>query len=73
MEQIKTTTRGGARSNAGRKKSANPKSALAIYVENSIIERMGGKQEAKKKLKAYVETAGIITMFLVALLADNWI
>lgn len=71
MEQTKT--RGGARSNAGRKKSANPKSPLAIYVENSIIERMGGKEEAKKKLKAYAQTAGIIAMFLIGLLADNWI
>lgn len=71
MEQTKT--RGGARSNAGRKKSANPKSPLAIYVENSIIEKMGGKEEAKKKLKAYAQTAGIIAMFLIGLLADNWI
>lgn len=71
MEQTKT--RGGARINAGRKKSANPKSPLAIYVENSIIERMGGKEEAKKKLKAYAQTAAIIAMFLIGLLADNWI
>jgi hypothetical protein len=39
MEQ--TTTRGGKRTNAGRKPSNNPKKAITLYVEKSIIERYG--------------------------------
>jgi hypothetical protein len=73
MEQTKTNNRGGVRQNAGRKKSANPKSPLSIYLENQLIEKLGGKDEAKKKLKQFAETCVIITMFVIALLADNWI
>ena len=39
MEQ--TTTRGGKRTNAGRKPSNNPKKAITLYVEKSILERYG--------------------------------
>jgi hypothetical protein len=42
MEQ--TTKRGGLRSNAGRKKSNNPKKAVTLYLEQSIIEKYGLKE-----------------------------
>lgn len=41
MEQTK---RGGVRSNAGRKKSPNPKKAVTLYLEKSIIDQYGLKE-----------------------------
>lgn len=43
----KKSNRGGKRSNAGRKKVADPKVQLTIYIEKSKIEKAGGMEQAK--------------------------
>jgi hypothetical protein len=39
---------GGARAKAGRKPIEDKKVPLTIYVRQSVIERVGGKDEAKQ-------------------------
>lgn len=50
MKNTPKTQRGGARSNAGRKKSTDPKKPITVYVEQSKIEKAGGKDPLKTKL-----------------------
>lgn len=59
MEQ--TTKRGGLRSNAGRKKSANPKKPLTLYVEESIIKQYGQKELRNIIYNAINQNNGTIT------------
>lgn len=44
----KKTTRGGARARSGRKPVEDKKVAVTFYVRQSVVERIGGMQEAKK-------------------------
>ena len=53
MEQ---KTRGGIRSNAGRKPSANPKSPMTLYVENSIIQSYGGQKAFREHIYKTIKT-----------------
>lgn len=50
MKNTPKTQHGGARSNAGRKKLADPKQPITVYVEKSKIENAGGKDQYKTKL-----------------------
>lgn len=56
-------TRGGIRSNAGRKPSANPKSPMTLYIENSIIQSYGGQKAFREFIYNTIkkETNGTIT------------
>ncbi len=42
---------GGARANAGRKKSDDPKQKIDFWIETSIVEKNGGKVECQEKCK----------------------
>jgi hypothetical protein len=53
MEQ---KTRGGARTNAGRKPSANPKTAFTLYIEKSIISNYGGQKELREFIYKTIKT-----------------
>ena len=53
MEQ---KTRGGARTNAGRKPSANPKTAFTLYIEKSIIQSHGGQKELRDYIYKTIKT-----------------
>jgi len=53
MEQ---KTRGGVRSNAGRKPSANPKTAFTLYIEKSIIQNFGGQKELREFIYKTIKT-----------------
>lgn len=40
--------------NGGRKKTTDPKQQIDIYVQQSVIEQNGGKQQVKEKLTNYI-------------------
>lgn len=48
--ETKKNNRGGARSNAGRKKSPDPKKPITVYIEQSKIKTAGGVEQIKTKL-----------------------
>jgi len=51
---MKTKKQGGARTNAGRKPAIDPKVRLDIWVENSIVEQNGGKENCKEICKGFL-------------------
>jgi len=44
----------GGHKNCGRKKSDDPKLKVEIYVKTSIIDKNGGLEETKNKLKKFI-------------------
>ena len=52
MGQSKTQLkRGGKRLNSGRKPLTDKKHPVAIYIEESIINKAGGKEKIKSQIK----------------------
>jgi hypothetical protein len=64
MEQIKKKP--------GRKPSDVKKSLLPLYLSDSVIEKMGGKKEARKKIYEYLQTFAITILLLALCTADSW-
>lgn len=54
----KKSTHGGPRKGAGRKPTADPKLAITIYVEESIVKANGGVEEAKNECYSFLKTRG---------------
>ena len=50
------STKGGRRSNAGRKKSTDPKKAIFLFIPISKINKIGGEKVLKTILEAHVQT-----------------
>ena len=48
--------RGGERKNSGRKKLKDPKHPLTIYVHESSIKRLGGREAAREYLVSCMES-----------------
>jgi len=49
---------GGARQGAGRKPAADPKQAVTIYVEQSIIDANNGIDECKSETYLFLKERG---------------
>lgn len=47
---------GGKRKGAGRKPSPDKKQTVALYIETSIINALGGLENTKEKLYSFVKT-----------------
>lgn len=56
----------------GRKKSEVKKSLLPLFISDSIIEQMGGKKEARKKIYNILKTGAVLLLMLAMCTADNW-
>lgn len=68
---MKQQTRGGARPNAGRKPLQDKKQPVPVYIEQSIIEKLGGKKETKKKAEALLRDIAIVILMIAMCFADN--
>lgn len=51
--------RGGSRPGAGRKKSADPKVRIRINVEQSILDAIGGEEEAATEVYNFLKNRAI--------------
>lgn len=47
---------GGKRKGAGRKPSPDKKQTVALYIESSIINALGGLESTKEKLYSFAKT-----------------
>ena len=47
---------GGKRKGAGRKPSTDKKQTVALYIETSIINALGGLESTKEKLYSFAKT-----------------
>lgn len=56
----------------GRKPSDVKKSLLPLYLSDAMIEKMGGKKEARKKIYEYLQTFAIMAVLLALCTADSW-
>ncbi len=52
----KRTGRGGARKGSGRKPAEDPKVAVTIYVEGSIVKSLGGIEGVREACYAFLKT-----------------
>ena len=52
---MKKQTRGGARIGSGRKPVPDPKIQVSLYIEESIINAMGGVEELRNDCYAYLK------------------
>ena len=68
---MKQETRGGARANAGRKPLQDKKQLLPVYIETSVINKLGGKKEAKLKAQSLLRDIAIALLLLALCFADN--
>ena len=50
---------GGKRSNAGRKPVLDKKVQVSFYIEQSKIDKMGGLEEFKLKILAYIDRSAL--------------
>jgi len=50
---------GGKRSNAGRKPVLDKKVQISFYIEQSKIDKMGGLEEFKLKILAYIDRSAL--------------
>lgn len=66
------TKHGGIRKKAGRKPSNVKKSLLPLFISDELVEKLGGKKEARKKLYEYLKTTAVIILLLAMCTADNW-
>lgn len=48
--------RGGKRKGAGRKPCSDKKQTVALYIETSIINALGGLEATKEKLYSFAKT-----------------
>lgn len=55
-KMAKRQGRGGARTGSGRKPAADPKIAVTIYVEGSIISAMGGIDGVREECYAFLKS-----------------
>ena len=55
-ETIKKTTKGGRRSNSGRKPIADKKMQVWLFIRQSVIEKHGGKDALKLKIEQSIES-----------------
>lgn len=51
----KRTGRGGPRKGAGRKPAADPKVAITIYVEGSVVQAMGGVAAVREECYGFLK------------------
>lgn len=55
---METTTkkerRGGFRVNGGRKPAEDPKKSIFIWIEGSVVEKLGGEKAAKAAAEAHL-------------------
>ena len=56
----------------GRKKSDVKKSLLPLFVPDALIEQMGGKKEARKKIYNILKTGAVLLLMLAMCTADSW-
>ena len=56
----------------GRKPSTDKKERLNLYVPGSIIQSLGGTEEAKRKIYEWLQIAGVVTACLIFCAADNF-
>lgn len=56
-EKNKKRTHGGPRKGSGRKPVADPKVMVALYVETSTINEMGGIEELRKACYEFLKRA----------------
>jgi len=68
---MKQETRGGARPNCGRKPLQDKKQLLPIYIETSVINKLGGKKEAKLKAQSLLRDIAIVILLVAMCFADN--
>ena len=52
-------TSGGKRKNAGRKPVSDKKIQVSFYIEQSKIDKMGGLDEFKSKILAYIDRSAL--------------
>jgi hypothetical protein len=55
-EKKKRRTHGGPRKGSGRKPVADPKVMVALYVETSIINAMGGIEEVRNACYSFLKS-----------------
>jgi hypothetical protein len=53
----KQTNRGGARPRSGRKPVEDPKEGLTVYIQKSIIEANGGRDECRDAVIEFLTKA----------------
>ena len=56
----------------GRKPSTDKKERLNLYVPGSIIQSLGGTEEAKRKIYDWLQIAGVVTASILFCFADNF-
>lgn len=54
MEKEKKENRGGARANCGRKPVADKKIPVTLFIQESKVKKMGGKEKLKQKLTKFI-------------------
>ena len=52
----KRTGRGGPRKGSGRKPAADPKVAVTIYVESSLVTALGGIDEVRQECYSFLKS-----------------
>jgi hypothetical protein len=57
----KEKTHGGTRKGAGRKPAADPKVGVTLYIENSIVETLGGVEAIRTDCYAYLKSKVVMT------------
>lgn len=55
MQKLKMAS-GGKRKGAGRKPCSDKKQTVALYIETSIINALGGIENTKEKLYSFAKT-----------------
>jgi len=56
---MKNKKAGGKRKGAGRKKAADPKRTITIYVEQSVIDSFTGIDVMKSEIYAFLKKRGL--------------
>lgn len=54
QKEQKKENRGGARANSGRKPLADKKFPITVFIEESKIKKLGGKEKLKQKLIKFI-------------------